>query len=181
MKFYKLLFGAMMLLFGQAVFAQKNLVSNGGFEDELNDWNNGGSAKITPWDFKAGKNSCAIIVYNTTNWVGIDQVIRIPKNAQGMEFSGWLKTINVVKGNDEWMGAVYSIEFLDKADKKIGDGANIARLTGDNDWQQVKKSVKVPSNAVSFKVLLAMGYASGTMLIDGVEAKVLNAAEAEKL
>lgn len=181
MKIYKLFCCALLLLLCQRASAQKNLVSNGGFEDELNDWNGSGNAKITPWDLKAGKGSCAIIVSTNANWVGIDQAGRIPKNTLGMEFSAWIKTNNVVKGQNEWMGAVYSIEFLDKYDKKIGDGENLARLTGDNEWAQFKKAVKVPSGAVSFKILLAMGYASGTMLIDEVSAKVLNAEEVAKL
>lgn len=180
MKIYTLLCCVVMLLLCNMVFAQKNLVSNGNFEDGLAEWN-GNSAKITPWDHVQGKNSCALIVYNTTNWTGIDQVVRIPKNAQGLSISAWIKTINVIKGNDEWMGAIYSIEFLDKADKKIVDGVNIARLTGDHEWEQVSKAVKIPERAVSFKIMLAMGYASGTMLIDDVQATVLNAEEVAKL
>lgn len=181
MKIYTLLCCAVFFLLAYKASAQKNLVSNGGFEDGLSDWNAGDGAKITPWDFKGGKGSCAIIVYNTNNWVGIDQQVRLPKNTLGLEFSGWIKTINVLKGKDEWNGAVFSIEFLDKADKKIGEGENIARLSGDQDWEQAKKQVKVPSNAVRFKLMLAMGYASGTMLIDDVSAKVLNAEEVAKL
>jgi hypothetical protein len=181
MKIYTLLCCAVCFLLAHTASAQKNLVSNGGFEDGLTEWNADASAKITPWDYRGGKNSCAIIVYNANNWVGLSQSARIPKNTLGLEFSGWVKTINVVKEGDEWKGAIFSIEFLDKADKKIGDGENITRLTGDRDWEQAKKQVKVPANAISFRILIAMGYASGTMLIDDVTAKVLNAEEVAKL
>jgi hypothetical protein len=151
--------------------AQKNLVTDGGFEDDLYGWNNGNNvAKITPWDFKSGKNSCVIITSNVDNWIGIDQTVRIPKKVQMFEFSAWIKTVNVVKGKDEWNGAVFSIEFLDKMDKKLGDGVNIARITGDQGWTLSKQAVKIPPGAVSFRILLAMGYASGTMLIDDVSA-----------
>ncbi|MGZ3821914.1 MAG: hypothetical protein ACXVB6_15075, partial [Mucilaginibacter sp.] len=84
------------------------------------------------------------------------------------------------KGKDEWNGAVFTVEFLDKMDKKIGDGVNIARLTGDQEWTLSKQAVKIPGNAVSFRILLAMGYASGTMLIDDVAVKVMNADEVAK-
>lgn len=153
--------------------AQKNLVTDAGFEDDFYGWNNNG-AKITPWDLKSGKNSCAIITTNANNWVGIDQIIRIPKKAQTLECGAWIKTVNVVKGKDEWNGAIFTIEFLDKLDKKMGDGVNITRLTGDQEWTLAKQAIKIPPGAVSFRILLAMGNASGTMLIDDVEAKAIN-------
>jgi hypothetical protein len=181
MKIFMLLSCGLLLLLCQRVTAQKNLVSNGGFEDGLNDWNGSSNAKITPWDLKAGKGSCAIIVSSNANWVGIDQMGWVPKNVLGMEFSAWIKTNNVVKGQNEWTGAIYSIEFFDRYDKKIGEGENLARLTGDNEWAQFKKAVKVPVGAVGFKILLAMGYASGAMLVDEVSARVLNAEEVVKL
>jgi hypothetical protein len=168
-----------LLFFTVGTRAQKNLVANGGFEDDLYEWNNNG-AKTTPWDLKSGKNSCAIVTANSTNWVGIDQTIRIPKKAQTLEFSAWIKAINVVKGKDEWNGAVFTIEFLDKQDKKIGDGFNISKITGDQEWTLSKKTLTIPAGAISFRILLAMGYASGTMLIDDVAAKVVNAEEVVK-
>jgi hypothetical protein len=172
MKIFCLVIGFMLLFAVDRAQAQKNLVTNGGFEDDLYGWN-AGSAKTTPWDLKSGKNSCAIITTNTDNWVGIDQTIRVPKKAQTLEFSAWLKTINVVKGKDEWDGAVFIVEFLDKQDKKIGDGVNIVRVYGDSAWTLAKQVAKVPAGAVSFRILLAMDNASGTLLIDDVEAKAV--------
>lgn len=171
----------LLLIITTSASAQKNLISNGSFEDELFDWNGADKAKITPWDKTAGKNSYAIIVPNTTNWIGLDQIIRVPKGSSGFEFSAWLKTVNVVRGDNEWMGAIFSAEFLDKADKKIGEATSIARITGDTNWEQAKKAVKVPVGAVKCRILLAMGYASGTMLIDDVKVTVISEEEAAKL
>jgi len=160
-----------VLLAPGSLFAQKNLVLNGGFEDEFFGWNNGGGARQTPWDFKSGKNSCAIVTANTDNWVGIDQTVRIPKKVQDIEFSAWIKTTNVVKGKNDWDGAIFTIVFLDVADKDMsGQDVNIARLTGGNDWTFYKKTIKMPDKAYSFKILLAMGNASGTLLVDDVAA-----------
>lgn len=64
--------------------AQKNLVTNGGFEDDFYGWNDGGG-KLTPWNIKSGKSSCAIITTNTDKWVGIDQTVAIPKKATSLE------------------------------------------------------------------------------------------------
>jgi hypothetical protein len=149
--------------------AQKNLVQDGGFEDEFYGWNNNG-ASLTPYNFKSGKNSCAIVTQNTDNWVGIDQTIGIPKKVQDIEFSAWIKTTNVVKGKNDWDGAIFTIVFLDGNDKQMGDGTNIARVTGSTDWTLYKQTIKMPDKAYSFKILVAMGNASGTMLIDDVAA-----------
>jgi len=173
--------GLSLLSFGR-VYAQKNLVINGGFEDdELTGWNNSSNvAKITPWDFKSGKGSFAIITTGTGDWIGIDQTIKVPKKAQMLEIGAWIKTNNVVKGKDSWDGAIFSVEFQDAGGKKIGDGVNITTLTGYQPWALLKQNVKIPPNAVSFRLLLAMGFASGTMLIDDVSAKVISADDVTK-
>jgi len=172
MKCYYLTIIGLFITFTTA-FAQKNLVINGGFEDELFGWNGNGASQ-TPWNFKSGKNSCAIVTTNTDNWVGVDQTIRIPKKAQFIEFSAWLKTTNVVKGKNDWDGAIFTVVFLDNEEKQIGDGVNIAKLTGSNNWALSTKVINMPEKAYSVKILLAMGNASGTMLIDDVTAKVVN-------
>jgi Carbohydrate binding domain len=162
--------------------AQKNLVTDGGFEeDDLYGWNNGGAAKQTPWDFKTGKNSCVIITTNADNWTGIDQTIRIPKKVQAVEFSAWIKARHVVKGKNDWDGAIFTIVFLDPQDKQLGDGVNIAKVTGDQEWTLFTKIIRMPEKASSFKILVAMGNASGTMLIDDVTAKTLSPEEVAKL
>ncbi len=152
--------------------AQKNLLENGGFEDNLDGWNDNGG-KITPWDFKSGKASCAIIAATADKWMGIDQAIRIPKKATSLEISAWLKALNVVKGKNDWDGALFGIAFLDAGDKEISGGDNIARLTGDQSWTFYTKVVKIPEKAVSFKILIAMGNASGTLIVDDVAAKAV--------
>lgn len=158
--------------------AQKNLIKNGGFEDDLYGWENSGGAKATPWDVKAGKYSCAIISQKITNWTGINQTADIPKKTQAIEFSAWVKSVNVVKGVNDWDGAIFTVVFMNSSDKQLGDGVNIVTLTGDQDWQFVKKPLDIPPGAVSFKILLALGNSSGTMLIDDVSAKAIGSAGA---
>ncbi|MEP6610966.1 MAG: carbohydrate binding domain-containing protein [Mucilaginibacter sp.] len=174
MKFYKIIFCAVVSLFiTTGAMAQKNMITNGGFEDDLYGWNNNG-AQLTPYDFKSGKNSCAIVTPGTDKWVGIDQTVRIPKKAHNIEVSAWLKTLNVIKGKNDWDGAVFTVVFLDAGDKETGEGVNIAKLTGDQEWTVFKKTMKIPDRAVSFKILAAMANASGTMLIDEVKAVMVD-------
>jgi hypothetical protein len=171
MKSFLVALSALALFSSNSLFGQKNLVLNGGFEDDFFGWNNNGGARQTPWNFKSGKNSCAIVTPNADNWVGIDQTIRIPKKVQDIEFSAWIKTTNVIKGKNDWDGAIFTIVFLDGDDKEItNQGVNIAKLTGNNDWTLYKKTIKMPDKAYSFKILLAMGNASGTLLVDDVAA-----------
>jgi hypothetical protein len=169
---YFLICLGLLLVCGSAN-AQKNLVTNGGFEDELFGWNNNG-ARQTPYDLKSGKHSCAIVAANTNNWIGIDQIVKIPRKVQQVEFSAWIKTMNVVKGKNDWDGAIFTVVFLDGLDKEIGEGVNVARTTGDQDWTLSKKTIKMPEKAFSFKILVALGNASGTMIVDDVSAMVVN-------
>jgi len=171
MKSYFLIVLACFCMLTHTGYAQKNLVTNGGFEDDdLYGWNNNGG-KQTPWAFKNGKNACAIIAPETDKWLGVDQIIKIPKKVQAIDFSAWLKTDNVVKGKDDWNGAVFTVVFLDSNDKEMGEGINIMRLTGYQEWTLAEKVIKVPEKAYSFKILLALGNASGTLLVDDVAAK----------
>jgi hypothetical protein len=172
MKSLKLICFLLPLLVTSMAFAQKNLVTDGGFEDELYGWNNNGGS-TTPWDFKSGKTSCAIISPQLTNWSAIDQTIRIPKKVQTLEFSAWLKTQHVAKGKNSWGGAIFTIEFTDAGDKKVGEDINIATLVGDQPWALATKILKVPANAVNFKIMLALNDASGNLLVDDVSAKAL--------
>ena len=169
MKRYRLALCISIFLMANSASGQKNLVLNGGFEDELFGWNNNGAMQ-TPYSLKSGKYSCAIVTQNTTGWTGIDQTVRIPKKVQSIDFSAWIRTTNVIKGKNDWDGAIFSIVFLDSQDKEMGEGVNIARLTGNNDWALYQKTIKMPDKAYSFKILVAMGNASGTMLVDDVAA-----------
>jgi hypothetical protein len=182
MKSYILMLFISTFMMVNCATAQKNLVLNGGFEeDDFYGWNNGNAVRQTPYDFKSGKNSCAIITTTTDNWVGIYQIVKIPKKVQAVDFSAWIKTRNVVKGKDDWDGAIFSIVFLDLQEKEIGDGITIARVTGDQEWTLAEKIIKMPEKAYSFKILVAMGNASGSMLIDDVTAKTLTPEEVAKL
>lgn len=60
---------------------------------------------------------------------------------------------------------------MDDRDKEIGQGTNIAHLTGDQEWKLAEAKIKVPEKAYNFKMMFALGNASGTLLIDDVTAK----------
>jgi len=92
-----------------------------------------------------------------------------------------LKASHVVKDKNDWDGVIFTVVFLDTRDKQMGDGVNIAKIAGDQEWTLWKKTIKMPEKAYSFKILVAMGNASGTMLVDDVAAKALSPEEVAKL
>jgi antitoxin component YwqK of YwqJK toxin-antitoxin module len=147
--------------------AQKNMVTNGDFEDGLNGWNANGPI-VTSFVVKNGKASGAIITYNKDNWVGMDQSISIRRKDSAFEFGVWAKTQNVEQGRDPWNAAQMNVQFINGGDKNVGDGVSVFSLTGNNEWQYYQKTVKVPKGAAKIKIMVAMSFASGSLFIDDI-------------
>ncbi|MCX2493869.1 carbohydrate binding domain-containing protein [Pedobacter sp. PF22-3] len=174
-----ILAGIIMLVAGSTVFAQKNLVLNGGFENELEGWVDY-SAKVTPYMYSAGKMSAALFSSDSSKWMGMHQVVSLPKNTQYMLMSAKIKADGVSTGKNAWNGALFLFEMLNKQEAKIGEGINIASVTGDEDWKLYEKAYIIPPGVTKIKFLFALGYVTGTMFVDEVSLKVLTQSEFEK-
>lgn len=174
-----ILAGIIMLVAGSTVFAQKNLVLNGGFENELEGWVDY-SAKVTPYMYSAGKMSAALFSSDSSKWMGMHQVVSLPKNTQYILMSAKIKADGVSTGKNAWNGALFLFETLNKQEAKIGEGINIASVTGDEDWKLYEKAYIIPSGVTKIKLLFALGYVTGTMFVDEVSLKVLTQSEFEK-
>jgi hypothetical protein len=159
--------------------AQKNLVTNGGFEDELYGWTEY-SAKTTPYVVKAGKACAVITSTDTSKWTGMHQIIALPKNTQYILVSAWIKGDNIVQGMQAWTGGLFNIEFLDKHEAKVNGPATLVTVTGDEPWKYIEKAMQVPPGASKIKLLFALGYATGTFFIDEVSAKAITMEEYQK-
>jgi hypothetical protein len=168
----------LLLCVSIVVVAQKNLVDNNGFEDELYSWNIYG-ATTTPWVQKAGKKAAVIISYEDKKWLGMDQQIPLSKTVTAITISAWIKTDNVTTGTENWKKALMKAEFLDAGDKLTGESISIAAVDGGTEWVQYKKSVKVPAGAKKVKLMFAMAFATGTMFIDEVSCRAIPAAQYE--
>jgi hypothetical protein len=170
----------LLLLLCIAAFAgaQKNLVNNNSFEDELYDWNIYG-ATTTPWVKKEGKAAAVIISYDDKKWVGMEQQIALSKTVTAIEISTWLKTDNVITGTESWKKALMKAEFLDAADKLNGESITIAAIDGNTEWVLYKKTVKVPAGTKKVKLMFAMAFATGTMFIDEVSCRAIPIAQYE--
>lgn len=158
--------------------AQKNLITNGGFEDGLNGWTEGGT-KVSTVIRKSGDASLAIVSYVQGKWQGTDQKVKIPKNAKAIAVSGFCKSDHVEQGNNSWNTALIILEFID-GDKKIGEGIPIVQKTGTEDWNAFRKNFKVPDGATSFRIMIALSEASGTFFVDDLTASTIPIEDFEK-
>lgn len=171
--------GIFMLTVNYSAMAQKNLVTNGGFEDELSGWVDY-SAKVTPYIFSSGKMSSALFSHDPSKWTGMHQIVSLPKNTQYILMTARIKADGVSSGKEAWNGALFLFETLDRADLKIGDGINIASVTGDQDWKLYERAYIIPPGITKIKLSFALGYVSGTMFVDDVSLKVISQADYEK-
>ena len=159
--------------------AQKNLVTNGGFEDELYGWTEYG-AKTTPYVVKAGKACAVITSMDTSKWTGMHQIIALPKNTQYILISAWIKADNVVQGVQAWTGGLFNIEFLDRNEAKVNGSATLITVTGDEYWKFMEKAMPVPPGVSKIKLLFALGYATGTLFVDEVSVKAITMEDYQK-
>jgi hypothetical protein len=159
--------------------AQKNLITNGGFEDELYGWTEY-SATTTPYVVKAGKACAVITSVDTSKWTGIHQIVALPKNTQYILISAWIKADNVVQSMRDWTGGLFNIEFLDRNEAKVNGSATLITVTGDEPWTFTEKAMPVPPGVSKIKLLFALGYATGTLFIDEVSVKAISAEDYQK-
>jgi hypothetical protein len=174
------IYGLVALLFTNITArAQKNLVTNGGFEDELYGWAEY-SARTTPYVVKAGK-ACAVITSgDTSKWTGMHQVVALPKNTQYVLISAWIKADNVVKNSQPWTGGLFNIEWLDRKEEKINGPVTLITVTGDEQWTFTEKALAIPAGVSKLKLLFALGYATGTFFVDEVSVKAISMEEYQK-
>ncbi|MDQ0966389.1 hypothetical protein QFZ20_001792 [Flavobacterium sp. W4I14] len=171
--------GILMLTVNYTTMAQKNLVTNGGFEDELRGWVDY-SAKATPYIFSTGKMSSALFSSDPSKWTGMHQIVALPKNTKYILMSAKIKVDGVSTGKEDWNGALFLFEMLGKGETKIGEGINIASAIGDQDWKLYERAYVVPPGTLNIKLLFALGYVSGTMFVDDVSLKVISQTDYEK-
>lgn len=181
MHLFKLTAVLLCILSGSVVcLAQKNLLTNGSFEDDFEGWTEYGG-RITPYVVKAGKNACAIVSGDNSKWIGIHQEVKLPKKSQYLLVSAWYKTDHIVRGKEAWQGAICRMELLDKNDKKVGQEAELWNVEEDHAWTNAQKALIIPAEVVKVKLLFAVGFATGTLFVDDAIVKILSQQEYEAL
>lgn len=164
----------------QISFSQTNLIKNGGFETELENWRGEGVATISPFDKKTGKNSCVINQFVGAEWKGLDQIVSIPKKTAAIELSGWVKADGIEKGENSWNTGKFDIELLNAGEKGIKN-ESIASVLGTTVWTFYKKTIPVPAGASKLRIMLALGQTNGTILFDDLKAIAISQEQMDKI
>lgn len=175
----KKLLSLLLLPLFQMTLAQTNLVKNGSFETELENWR-GDAATISPYDKKSGSNSCAINQFVGAEWKGVDQIVNIPKTTAAIELSGWVKADAIEKGANAWNTGKFDIEFLNSGEKGI-ENQNIAAVLGTTPWTLYKKIIPVPAGASKLRIMLALGQTNGSIFFDDIKAVALSVEQLNKI
>ncbi|WP_269226659.1 carbohydrate binding domain-containing protein [Flavobacterium eburneipallidum] len=144
--------------------ANQVILSNGGFEDGMNSWR--GNVTTSSTIFKEGKTALALNS-TTMDWTGIDQIADVPENVTSITLSGWLKSDNIKQGKEIWNNGLFNVEFTGNNDQKTGD-QNIAFVTATTDWTFYTKTFPIPSGTKKYRIMLALGFASGTLYADDI-------------
>lgn len=140
-------------------------LTNTGFENGIDSWR--GNATVSRAIFKEG--SAALVLNSTTfDWNGIDQIASIPENATSITISGWLKSDAIKQGKDPWNNGLFNVEFTGNDNKKTGDDQNITFVTGTTDWTFYTKTYPIPAGTKNYRVMLALGFATGTLYADSI-------------
>ncbi|MFM9988503.1 hypothetical protein [Flavobacterium sp.] len=138
-------------------------LTNGNFENGTNSWR--GNAATSNTTFKEGKSS--LVLNSTTfDWTGIDQIADVPENATSITISGWLKSENIKQGKDSWNNGLLNVEFIGIDNKKTSDDQSITFVTGTTDWTFYTKTVPLIKGTKKYRIMLALGFASGTLYAD---------------
>lgn len=144
---------------------KSTILSNGNFEDGIASWR--GNASVSTTEFKEGK--AALILNSTTfDWTGIDQIADVPENSTTITISGWLKSDNIKQGKDPWNNGLLNVEFTGSDNQKTGEDQNIAFVTATTDWTFYTKTFPLPTEAKKYRIMLALGFASGTLYADDI-------------
>ncbi|TRX41284.1 carbohydrate binding domain-containing protein [Flavobacterium restrictum] len=159
-------------------FAQKNLVINGGFDQNTDGWwadnlNQNGVVK------KVGAGSCMIVQYVGKEWKGADQKINIPKGTYAIAFSAYVKG-DAIQGGESYGAGIVNAEFLNGADKQIVS-ENIAQVKGTADWKLYSKLILVPQGAKKIKMLIALQSTPGIVFFDEIKAVTVTEDEYNKI
>lgn len=140
-------------------------LTNTGFENGIASWR--GNATVSSTTFKEGKASL-VLNSATFDWNGIDQIAAVPDNATTITLSGWLKSDAIKQGKDPWNNGLFNVEFTGADNKKTGEDQNITFVTGTTDWTFYTKTYPIPAGTKNYRIMLALGFATGTLYADAL-------------
>ncbi len=96
-------------------------------------------------------------------WTELDQRINFPQpSPPAIEISGWLKTENVVKGQQDWEMARISVVFYDAKGTRLGDWPpTVAQIQGTHDWALYDNQYSPPRGTAYASLQISLGNCTG--------------------
>lgn len=160
-----------LALFTLVGFSQKNIVSNGTFDNTTDGWR-GDSATNSSFIKKNGAASGMIVQYVGKEWKGVDQITTIPKNTFAITFSVWIKADAIEEQADKFATGLMNIELMTASEGHIAY-ESIAAVTGTTEWVEYKKTVQISPETKKARIMIALGKTNGTLFFDDVKALAL--------
>ncbi|MFT4204946.1 MAG: glycosyl hydrolase [Chitinophagaceae bacterium] len=173
MDYLKYILVSALVLLSTVLSAQRNLLKNGSFEDDLESWSANPDIKVSPYVHFEGKNAAVILSLQGTQWVGMDQSVRFPKNTKAVEVGCAVQSLNIKRGPNAWNTGVVILEFQSGKDK-IGDNVTLANIEGTQNWKEAKKQVMVPDGASGCRIMVALSQCVGTLYVDNFDLHVIS-------
>ena len=100
-----------------------------------------------------------------------DQEFNVPSNAKSITISGWLKSENIIQGENPWNNGLLNVEFTSDGKNKTAQDESIAFVTGSTDWQFYSKTFTLPKNTQRTRIMIAIGFATGILYADDIQVK----------
>ena len=142
--------------------------ANGNFENGTSSWR--GAVNLSSTVKKEG-NASLVLTSTSKDWVGIDQQFNVPKDVKSVTISGWLKSENIVQGDNSWNNGLLNVEFTSDGKTKTANDESITFVTGSTDWQQYSKTFNLPKDTQKLRLMIALGFATGTLYADDIQVK----------
>jgi hypothetical protein len=67
-----------------------------------------------------------VLSSTSKDWVGVDQLFSVPADAKSVTISGWLKSDNIVQGENVWNNGLLNVEFSSDGKTKTANDESIA-------------------------------------------------------
>lgn len=105
-----------------------------------------------------GQNKAVIL--NARN-AGLSQVIELKPEYAHLELDFWMKTTNVVQGEESWHTARLAMSFQDNDGKRVGEWPNVFGWVGTSAWRHCVRRYIIPKGATKLSFNASLFGVSG--------------------
>ena len=105
-----------------------------------------------------GQNKAVIL--NARN-AGLSQDLELKPEYAHLQLDFWMKTTNVVQGEENWQTARLAMAFYDKEGKQVGEWPNVFGWVGSSPWRHCIRRYIIPKGAVKLSFNAALFGVSG--------------------